>query len=321
MTRRERSDDAQEDSLTTRWRGSIFNHQKGVSFRPLTTGTPASRSAATAAADLAERTGSLAHFVTVIPDRERGRRGEATARRALRDCTAALGASRRRLASEEFRIGETATEIAQVADEVGAGLIVLGTSHRTGLAKVLLGTTLGSLLERALSPLLIIPADATAWPSCQVVIGDDATVESRLAGDIASEIGALYGAEITILEAMALHRQTEHSAATWTGQVRGLFEDRLQDRADEMERASGSRPALRLVAGAAVPALLDMLTGERGSRTLVALGTHRRTGLEGMFHSSVALAVVGSATGAALISPVGARGIGSAQAAQSIVAR
>lgn len=88
---------------------------------------------------------------------ERGRGGEATARRALRDCTAALGASPRRLASEEVRIGETATELAQVADEVGAGLIVLGTSHRTGLAQVLLGTTLGSLLERAPFPLLIIP--------------------------------------------------------------------------------------------------------------------------------------------------------------------
>jgi nucleotide-binding universal stress UspA family protein len=137
-----------------------------------------------------------------------------------------------------------------------------------------------------------------------VVIGDDATPEARLAGDLASQIGALYGAEITLLEAMQLDGGIAE-AASWMGPVRELFEDRLQDRADDLETAFGSRPTVRLVDGPAAAALVDVVSTQCGRRTLMALGTGRRAGLAGVLHPSVALAVADAATGPVLVSPVG----------------
>jgi nucleotide-binding universal stress UspA family protein len=119
-------------------------------------GSAASRSAAGAATALADRGGSRVHLVTVIPVSDSERGGEARARRELRDYTKSLRASQRRLLCEELRVGDAPTEIVRRAAELGARLIVVGTSHRTGLAKVLFGSTFASLLQRALCPLLIL---------------------------------------------------------------------------------------------------------------------------------------------------------------------
>lgn len=274
-------------------------------------GSPASLCAAGAAVDIAERSGSKAHLVTVIRGGESERGGEGRARRMLRDYTTGLRATQRRLVTEGLRVGDAPTEIARVADEVDAGLIVVGASHRTGLAKLLLGSTVESLLQRVPCPLLILSGDRVAWPPDEVVIGDDATAEARQAGDLASEIGALYEAQVTLLEAMPMDGQIAE-AASWMGSVRELFEDRLQDRADDVERACGSRPTVRLVDGAAARALMALVGGDRGRRTLVALGTGGRAGLASVLHPSVALAVAHGTTGPVLVSPVGDGGVRSA---------
>jgi nucleotide-binding universal stress UspA family protein len=267
-------------------------------------GSAASRCAATAALDLAERTGSEAHLVTVIrpPESERG--AEAVARRLLRDYTTALSESQRNLVSEVLRVGDAATEIAAVATEVAARLAVVGTSHRSGLAKALFGTTVGSLLRRVACPLLITPEDPDAWPPGRVVLGDDATTEARAAGNLAAEIAALYGAAMTLLEAMPVDAASVGWKAEQLARMRELFEDRLEDRADELA-LWGIRPTIRLVDGAATLELLAALRGDESRRTLVAMGTGRRAGLDSVFHPSVALAVADGARGPALVSPVG----------------
>jgi nucleotide-binding universal stress UspA family protein len=267
-------------------------------------GSAASRSAAGAATALAERSGSRVHLVTVIHVSDSGRGGEARARRELRDYTKSLRASQRRLLSEELRVGDAPTEIVRLAAELNARLIVVGTSHRTGLAKLLLGSTVEGLLRHATCPLLVVSADPDAWPPAQVVVGDDATAEAHLAGDLACEIGALYGAELTLLEAMTLDGPVA-TGANWMGPVRDLFEDRLKDRADDLEAAYGSRPSVRLADGTPASVLVDVVGGDHGRRTLVALGTGRRASLARVLHPSVALAVAGAATGSVLISPVG----------------
>ena len=278
-------------------------------------GSHAAIGAAAAALDLAERGGATVHLVTVIRHEEGS--GEARARRVLRDYTTALPSPRRRLVFEEYRAGDAAAEIAQLASDLEAGLLIVGTSHRTGVARVLLGSTVERLLDYAPCPMLIVGAGPHAWPPDEVVIGDDATPEARVAGNLAVAIGALYGAAATLLEAMPIDGDLGESAASWIGPVRELFEDRLEDRAEEMEHACGVRPTVLLVDGPAAPALAGLVGGARGRRTLVAVGTGRRAGLAGVLHPSVALAVAHAATGPVLISPVGAGGVGSAEEAVS----
>lgn len=69
------------------------------------------------------------------------------------------------LAIADVRQGEAAEEIIAVAREVGAGLICLGTHGRTGLARKLLGSVAGSVLEAAPCPVLLRRTVASTVPA------------------------------------------------------------------------------------------------------------------------------------------------------------
>ncbi len=268
-------------------------------------GSALSRSAAAVAADIAERSGSPLRLVRVLTEGQSGGYAEAIARRELREFTSGLSASQREHIVEDIRVGDRAVELAADADELAAGLVVVGTSHHTGFTKALLGSTVEAVLRLTTCPVLITSGAPGSWPPRHVVIGDDATSESRLAGVVAAELGALYGAETTLLEAMPVDARAEATGADWMGPVREIFEDRLRDRAGELAVPQGPRPAVSVAAGDAASALLAAVRGAHGNHTLVAMGTHKRAGLAHLFHSSVALGVMQKATGPVLISPVG----------------
>lgn len=276
-------------------------------------GTAAASSAAAAAFDLAERTGSEVRVVTVISEQQAGGRAEAGARVALADFAAGLAAPSRERLRSEVRFGDAAAELTSAADEVSAGLIVLGATHRRGIARTLLGSTVEETLAQTLCAVLIIPGRRPTWPPRHVVIGDDASLEAELAGDIASEIAGLYGCDVTLVEAIPIDPDTEVPAAGWLASMRRVFEDRLDDRAEELAAAAGSRPAVELAVGDAIAALEVGVHGE-ADETLVAVGTHRRVGLDRILHSSVAHAILDHATGATLISPVSSDLLGRARA-------
>lgn len=61
------------------------------------------------------------------------------------------------------RVGEIADEIHQVAVDVGADLIVVGTHNRRGIARLLLGNTAQDLLAKAHCPVMVVrPKDFSA---------------------------------------------------------------------------------------------------------------------------------------------------------------
>jgi nucleotide-binding universal stress UspA family protein len=61
------------------------------------------------------------------------------------------------------RVGEIAEEIHQVAVDVGADLIVVGTNNRRGIARLLLGNTAQDLLAKAHCPVMVVrPKDFSA---------------------------------------------------------------------------------------------------------------------------------------------------------------
>jgi nucleotide-binding universal stress UspA family protein len=71
--------------------------------------------------------------------------------------------------------GDASDEIARLAEELGCGLIVMGTHGRTGLGKLLMGNVAESVLPRAHCPVLvvkvpqIVPAPAPSRPAQKAV--------------------------------------------------------------------------------------------------------------------------------------------------------
>jgi nucleotide-binding universal stress UspA family protein len=65
-------------------------------------------------------------------------------------------------AERRLEVGDPATEILRVADELSADLIVMGTHGRTGLGRLLMGSVAEQVVRRAACPVLTVSRPGTA---------------------------------------------------------------------------------------------------------------------------------------------------------------
>lgn len=59
-------------------------------------------------------------------------------------------------AERRFEVGDPATEVLRVAQEINANLIVMGTHGRTGLGRLLMGSVAEQVVRRASCPVLTV---------------------------------------------------------------------------------------------------------------------------------------------------------------------
>ena len=143
-----------------------------------TDGSKDAKQAARTAADLAEKTGSELHVVYVggegfyetplvdlatleptwvareypdlLSDIER------TERELLDNEVAQLEAAGGTVTQAHLSMGEAASEIVVVADELAAGLIVMGSTGQGGISRALLGSVSESVVKHAHCPVLVV---------------------------------------------------------------------------------------------------------------------------------------------------------------------
>ncbi|MCA3748064.1 MAG: universal stress protein [Rubrobacter sp.] len=139
-----------------------------------TDGSREARLAAQAAAELAKSTGSELHLVYVLPtalqppyphffQRERV---EAEMGRLREEARSFLERQREQLEAEgatveevHLREGRADEEIVRLAEELGAGLIVVGSRGLTGLRRALMGSVSDSVVRHAHCPVLVVRED------------------------------------------------------------------------------------------------------------------------------------------------------------------
>jgi nucleotide-binding universal stress UspA family protein len=109
-----------------------------------TDGSREAELAATTAADLAKSTGSELHVLHVDAEAERVR--------------AAGGA----VAQAHLSMGKVDHEVVTLAEEIGAGLIVLGSRGRGGIRRALMGSVSDSVVRHSHCPVLVVREDRDA---------------------------------------------------------------------------------------------------------------------------------------------------------------
>jgi nucleotide-binding universal stress UspA family protein len=132
-------------------------------------GSEGTEVAARAAAEVVEGTGSALHVVYVepLPDFvKNGDRGlyekiEEGARERLRKLAWRVKAGGGTVAEAHLRMGAVAEEIADLADELGAGLIVVGSRGLGRMRRALAGSVSEDVLRRARCPVMVVPAKDT----------------------------------------------------------------------------------------------------------------------------------------------------------------
>jgi nucleotide-binding universal stress UspA family protein len=134
-----------------------------------TDGSEEAQLAATTAADLAQKTNSELHVITVGPDHPLYAYPEAPARfeDALREqrhqAKEVLEQQVKRIEdaggtvnNKHLRDGRAAEEIVAVAEEIGAGLIVMGSRGHGRLRRALMGSVSEAVVRHAHCPVTIV---------------------------------------------------------------------------------------------------------------------------------------------------------------------
>jgi nucleotide-binding universal stress UspA family protein len=138
-------------------------------------GSEGTEVAARAAAEVAEGTVSALHLVYVEPlpdfvkngdgapgyDRELYEKIEEGARERLRKLAWRVKAGGGTVAEAHLRMGAVAEEIADLADELGAGLIVVGSRGLGRMRRALAGSVSEGVLRCARCPVLVVRAKDT----------------------------------------------------------------------------------------------------------------------------------------------------------------
>src|SRR5215207_4999422 len=134
-----------------------------------TDGSEEAQLAATTAADLAQKTNSELHLITVGPDLplyelpEHPADFEDVLRENRREAKEMLEQQAKRIEQSggtvketHLREGPAADEIVEVAEEIGAGLIVMGSRGHGRLRRALMGSVSDSVVRHAHCPVTIV---------------------------------------------------------------------------------------------------------------------------------------------------------------------
>jgi nucleotide-binding universal stress UspA family protein len=99
------------------------------------------------------------------------------------------------------RVGNPAEEIVTVAEEIGAGLLLLGCPRRAYVERVLLGRTIANVIDLSPCDVLLIP-ETVEVDFRRMLVGCDGSRQSREAGQRALDLALAYGGKVHAVSVM-----------------------------------------------------------------------------------------------------------------------
>ncbi len=198
----------------------------------------------------------------------------------------------------------SAEAIVDLASEIDADLIVMG-SRGKGLAKrILLGSVSEGVVHHAHVPVLLLRGGGSAWPPVRVVVGEDTSEDARRAAELAIKLSGLYEAEVLLAHVVSAQWMVVKARAQGKNMADELIlraQDHLAEQAKELEDASGVRPDTRAVMGYA-PLSLSQIAEEK-RQTLTVVGSRGLNAVKRAMLGSVSSNVIRSVESPVLVVP------------------
>lgn len=272
-----------------------------------------------AAVDLSARTGSELHVVHTwqpFPDRSHPsiavasdaalyeREAQKILFEELDKVEAAGGAA----SGAHLRRGRPPETISDLADELKAGLVVVGSRGLGPIMRLVMGSVSEGVIDLATYPVLVLRGGEGAWPPSRVVVGDDSSPGAKGAGELAASIAGIVGASVLLVRAVPVVRDVPEAvrfvqdpALPRRGAL-GNHELFLAARARRLEQASGLRPRVRVREEEAASLILEAAEEGEGP-PLIAVGRRGLGLLQRLRLGSVSTKVLRAAMGPVLVSP------------------
>lgn len=279
-----------------------------------TDGSEDAAQATEAAVDLAKKSGSELHVVHVWHDvptsyrhgfvrSELKRQGQEVLDEQIRQIEEAGGT----VTQTHLREGRTSDEVIELSEELGAGLLVVGSRGMGTVRRLLIGSHSEEIVHHAGVPVLVVRRGESAWPPERVIVGEDFSDDARKAGELAGSVAAQYGAQLVLIYAHpdlpeVPPGEARDTALRELGDIREREEERLKSRAEELQEILGSRPEVRVSDG--YPAKVILEAASEGTKPpLVAVGSRGLAGITRTRLGSVSTKVVTAAPGPVLVAP------------------
>ena len=272
-----------------------------------TDGSEDAAQAREAAADLARRSGSELHIVHVWHDvpspyahtfvkRELRRQGQEVIDTQVKKIEDAGGT----VTAAHLRGGRTSDEVIELSEELGVGLLILGSRGHGAVRRILMGSHSEAMIHHAHVPVLVLRCAGDVWPPSRVAIGDDFSEDAKKAAELAAGIAQPYEAETLLVHAYP--GMVEGSSGAEADDAMRRAEEQLEERANDLKGILGYEPRITMTSDDAVVALLEAAR-EGDGPSLVAVGSRGLGAVARARLGSVSSKVVRAAPAAALVYP------------------
>ena len=223
-------------------------------------------------------------------------RGERLLRRVSEQ--AGVGAA----ASLRVELGDPASALLDVADEVGAQLLVVGSRGRDLVRSSLLGSVSQQTIARMLRPVVVVPAAVSpVWDGVKcIVVGIDDTLPSGSAAAWAGGLARRLGARL-ILVHVSQNQVLASAAAGFDltgGQYKMLLQTERQSAFELLYRAMPQAvhtSGVELVFEVGDPAAELQRVADRRQASLIIIGAPARGGLHRAVHGGLSRRLAASA--------------------------
>ena len=212
------------------------------------------------------------------------------------------------VAKAHLREGRTIDEILDLSEELQVGLLIVGSRGLGGVKRILMGSVSEGIVHHARRPVLVMRGGENAWPPARVVVADDSSEDAKRAGDLAVNIGKLFGARALLVQVHPKRsggaQEEGTSGAREVGEPSRQAEMDLEARADGFEGTLGSRPQIEIRTAEGDPAVAILEAAQGGDDpTLIAVGSRGLGTIQRIRLGSVSTKVLRAATGPVLVYP------------------
>jgi nucleotide-binding universal stress UspA family protein len=196
-------------------------------------------------------------------------------------------------------------EILDLAGELEAGLIVMGSRGMGPVKRLVLGSVSEGVVHHARCPVLLVRGGEEAWPPARIVVGEDGSNSSRSAGELAAVIARFSEAKGLLVRVYPTLPERDLEGRELDPR---MVDDELrrekralEARATEIEDASGIRPRARIAVGDPAACLIEAAEEDAPERTLIAVGSRGLGAVQRMRLGSVSTKVLRAAKGPVLV--------------------
>lgn len=206
------------------------------------------------------------------------------------------------VAESHLRMGYPADQIIHLGEEIGAGLIVIGSRGHGGIRRLLLGSVSETVVRYAHCPVLVARGTSIETLPTRVVLATDGSEDAGLAAKTAAELSGRMGSELHLVHVGDLRPPTHYpyppgvraamEEDTFAEELaQGTKELELLDRQrGQVEEAGGEIAQIHDRTGPAPREIIAL--SEEIEAGLIVVGSRGLRGLERLVMGSVSESVV-----------------------------